>query len=272
MTCSSNGVRRWGDWAHSPSAAGVTAAIEAGPFGEVRGTGGLFPLERSTLSMGSDGTTLPPRSFPGCIAPSSIGSPNSRRLASGPRPRASAGRRPSRTREPGTSAPAVSSRRSFATRAVQRPPNDCLAVAAAGCRPVRLPGAHDPPSRRSADRPAGPRSERPRRVSRGSSAHVQLAIPDPRCRPRPRRLRQPCRARRGRRGRVELRQRSCDGMARAPRVGRRRTGGETIEAEVDAPPSTARSTRSDGSSDPHRAIDWLSTFPQVILVALDEPP
>lgn len=24
--------------------------------------------------------------------------------------------------------------------------------------------------------------------------------------------------------------------------------------------------------DPHRAIDWLSTFPQVILVALDEAP
>ncbi|HSK53353.1 MAG TPA: hypothetical protein VLA44_11390 [Clostridia bacterium] len=25
-------------------------------------------------------------------------------------------------------------------------------------------------------------------------------------------------------------------------------------------------------SDPHRAIDWLSTFPQVVLVALGEPP
>ena len=25
-------------------------------------------------------------------------------------------------------------------------------------------------------------------------------------------------------------------------------------------------------SDPHRAIDWLSTFPQVVLVALDAPP
>ena len=24
-------------------------------------------------------------------------------------------------------------------------------------------------------------------------------------------------------------------------------------------------------SDPHRAIDWLSTFPQVVLFALDEP-
>jgi hypothetical protein len=25
-------------------------------------------------------------------------------------------------------------------------------------------------------------------------------------------------------------------------------------------------------ADPHRAIDWLSTFPQVVLVALDEAP
>jgi hypothetical protein len=25
-------------------------------------------------------------------------------------------------------------------------------------------------------------------------------------------------------------------------------------------------------SDPHRAIDWLSTFPQVVLVALGEEP
>lgn len=25
-------------------------------------------------------------------------------------------------------------------------------------------------------------------------------------------------------------------------------------------------------SDPHRAIDWLSTFPQVVLLALDEQP
>ena len=25
-------------------------------------------------------------------------------------------------------------------------------------------------------------------------------------------------------------------------------------------------------SDPHRAIDWLSTFPQVVLLALDERP
>jgi hypothetical protein len=24
-------------------------------------------------------------------------------------------------------------------------------------------------------------------------------------------------------------------------------------------------------SDPHRAIDWLSTFPQIVLFALDEP-
>ena len=25
-------------------------------------------------------------------------------------------------------------------------------------------------------------------------------------------------------------------------------------------------------TDPHRAIDWLSTFPQIVLVALDEQP
>ena len=25
-------------------------------------------------------------------------------------------------------------------------------------------------------------------------------------------------------------------------------------------------------TDPHRAIDWLSTFPQVVMLAVDEPP
>ena len=37
-------------------------------------------------------------------------------------------------------------------------------------------------------------------------------------------------------------------------------------------PSTAPSTRSARIEDPHRAIDWLSTFPQVVLLALGEPP
>ena len=34
----------------------------------------------------------------------------------------------------------------------------------------------------------------------------------------------------------------------------------------------APSTRSAAIEDPHRAIDWLSTFPQVVLVALGERP
>ena len=50
-------------------------------------------------------------------------------------------------------------------------------------------------------------------------------------------------------------------------------------ARGDEPLPETRVARSTGSidevgriSDPHRAIDWLSTFPQVVLVALGERP
>ena len=50
-------------------------------------------------------------------------------------------------------------------------------------------------------------------------------------------------------------------------------------ARGDQPASAAASVAVDRPvdeigriSDPHRAIDWLSTFPQVVLLALGEPP
>jgi hypothetical protein len=47
-------------------------------------------------------------------------------------------------------------------------------------------------------------------------------------------------------------------------------GGESIAVEVDA--AIDRAIDEIGRlEDPHRAIDWLSTYPQVILVALGEP-
>ena len=48
-------------------------------------------------------------------------------------------------------------------------------------------------------------------------------------------------------------------------------GSDRVEPDVAAAVETAIAEigRID---DPHRAIDWLSTFPQVVLVALGEPP
>ena len=43
--------------------------------------------------------------------------------------------------------------------------------------------------------------------------------------------------------------------------------GDDVVAAIDA--AIAETSRID---DPHRAIDWLSTFPQVVLVALGERP
>ena len=43
--------------------------------------------------------------------------------------------------------------------------------------------------------------------------------------------------------------------------------GEAVVAAIETAAAEARRI-----SDPHRAIDWLSTFPQVVLVALDEQP
>jgi hypothetical protein len=46
--------------------------------------------------------------------------------------------------------------------------------------------------------------------------------------------------------------------------------GDPIEAPVAS--AIARAIDEIGAiEDPHRAIDWLSTFPQVVLLALDEP-
>ena len=51
----------------------------------------------------------------------------------------------------------------------------------------------------------------------------------------------------------------------------RRAGRRAGASVAESPPSTRRSTRRGRSIDPHRAIDWLSTFPQVVLLALGEP-
>jgi len=48
-------------------------------------------------------------------------------------------------------------------------------------------------------------------------------------------------------------------------------GRETIEPEVAAA-IEALVAEAGAIDDPHRAIDWLSTFPQVLLVALGERP
>jgi hypothetical protein len=53
-------------------------------------------------------------------------------------------------------------------------------------------------------------------------------------------------------------------------VGRDRVG-EVLDPAVDAAIDTAIDETA-RISDPHRAIDWLSTFPQVALVALGEAP
>ena len=47
-------------------------------------------------------------------------------------------------------------------------------------------------------------------------------------------------------------------------------GGEAATAETDAAIS-ALANEAGGIADPHRAIDWLSTLPQVALAALGEP-
>ena len=48
-------------------------------------------------------------------------------------------------------------------------------------------------------------------------------------------------------------------------------GAESVPAAVSA--AVDRAIAEIGLiADPHRAIDWLSTFPQVVLLALDEAP
>jgi len=54
--------------------------------------------------------------------------------------------------------------------------------------------------------------------------------------------------------------------------------GAVVAARGDEPLPTAAAAAIDLAaaetaliSDPHRAIDWLSTFPQIVLSALDEP-
>jgi hypothetical protein len=48
-------------------------------------------------------------------------------------------------------------------------------------------------------------------------------------------------------------------------------GDEALSAEVGAAVDRACSEAA-LITDPHRAIDWLSTFPQIVLVALGEQP
>ena len=87
---------------------------------------------------------------------------------------------------------------------------------------------------------------------------------------RARRLRRAGRARRGDRGRVDRTSPTSRRLARrasrrsSPRAATSRAAGHGRRGR------RARSTRSAASSDPHRAIDWLSTFPQVVLLALGE--
>jgi hypothetical protein len=47
-------------------------------------------------------------------------------------------------------------------------------------------------------------------------------------------------------------------------------GDEAVAAEVEAAVDAAVA-ESGAIDDPHRAIDWISTFPQVVLLALGEP-
>ena len=47
-------------------------------------------------------------------------------------------------------------------------------------------------------------------------------------------------------------------------------GTDPVSPAVEA--AVARASEEVGRiTDPHRAIDWLSTFPQIVLLALDEP-
>ena len=207
---------------------------------------------------------LPPRSCPRCIAPSWTGSPSSRPRASA-REAARVRREATRPiRAPGTTAPAASSRpssdapttdrgRAPARRGSRRPAADSARPAAA------------PPRALTARRLARP-------VRRAPVAGRRLrAMPDPtdprcRARPRPGRLRRPDRARRGDRGRVVLRQRPRRRLARAARARSRTRGPARPIDPAPSPPRRARDRRDrPRSSDPHRAIDWLSTFPQVVL-------
>jgi hypothetical protein len=57
---------------------------------------------------------------------------------------------------------------------------------------------------------------------------------------------------------------------RLERIGADRAGEEATAAQVAAVDQAVAEIAA--ISDPHRAIDWLSTFPQVVLVALGEQP
>ena len=74
------------------------------------------------------------------------------------------------------------------------------------------------------------------------------------------------------RGRVVLRERPGRGLAgRSCEAAADRRGDEAVPAEVAG--AVDRAIAEIGLiTDPHRAIDWLSTFPQVVLLALGETP
>ena len=76
----------------------------------------------------------------------------------------------------------------------------------------------------------------------------------------------------GGRGRVVVRQRPGGRVADALRRGRRRPAAATRRARSSLAAVDALDRESGAIDDPHRAIDWLSTFPQLLLVALGERP
>jgi len=57
---------------------------------------------------------------------------------------------------------------------------------------------------------------------------------------------------------------------RLERISADRAGADATAAQVAAVDQAVAEIAA--ISDPHRAIDWLSTFPQVVLVALGEQP
>ena len=238
---------------------GASRATDAAPtpIGDARtGTAGLFPSGgvRAPSSSTMEHELCPPRSCLPCIAPCSTASRSSRRAAIAPqadRVRAEATRIYSRAWD------------DRARRELDRRCSDAHAG-----RPA------------SASRRTGrgvPAPERPRRLTVRVAVARRSAVggacrDDPRRhRPRPRRLRR-ARARSARRSRTSGRTSPTSATRGATRFDAVATarGDEPLPERLTA--ALDRAIDEIGRiEDPHRAIDWLSTFPQVVLVALGEP-
>ena len=194
---------------------------------------------------------LPPRTCRSSTARCSTWSPAWSASASARRPRRSARRRSGR----------------YSSRWDDRGRRDLGKLVVRGPRDARREpaAAAAAPSRRA---PSPPDDRRRRRAGRTLRAPGHRRRPD---RPRPRRLRRPRRHRRAHRRRVAVRHRPRHRLAR-PAHARR-----DAPAATSPPPPGDRgrdrrpwSTRPARIADPHRAIDWLSTLPQVALAALGE--